>query len=211
MRVASPELEPLGLEGKGTQRCMVQSGLSSFYSFLPPLQFWLSRPSDAVAVICPCHRPQPTDPVPVPCSPTPAFGSAFGTPARRISLKGYISEIGRASPLRKMTSAAYGVAGRLDCERAPRALPGTGIHRNGFVQGRSARWRMPYPARADFGVRALARFHAGVGCSDADAVAVPGGQRPLPCYHHLEQRMTGLQNRLFLSRSVYSGQDAVKQ
>jgi hypothetical protein len=47
---------------------------------------------------------------------TPAFGFAqMRAPARCISLKGYRIEIGRGSPLREMTSAAYGSAGRLDC------------------------------------------------------------------------------------------------
>ena len=41
--------------------------------------------------------------------PTPAFGRASVPPARRISLKGDNVGIGRALPLRKMTSAAFGV------------------------------------------------------------------------------------------------------
>ena len=41
-------------------------------------------------------------------------GSRKRAPARCIFLKGYRIEIGRASPLREMTSAAYGSAGRLD-------------------------------------------------------------------------------------------------
>ena len=53
-----------------------------------------------------------------PCFPTPAFGGALRlllnqrlpiAPARRISLKGNRVGIGRASPLREMASAAYGV------------------------------------------------------------------------------------------------------
>jgi len=40
---------------------------------------------------------------------SPAFWSAFGPPARCIFLKSNNVEIERASPLRKMTSAAYDV------------------------------------------------------------------------------------------------------
>ena len=43
------------------------------------------------------------------CSPSPAFWSAFGPPARCIFLKGNKGGIGRTSPLREMTSAAYDV------------------------------------------------------------------------------------------------------
>jgi len=39
----------------------------------------------------------------------PAFWSAFGPPARRVSLKGIRAENGEASPLREKASAAYGV------------------------------------------------------------------------------------------------------
>ena len=40
---------------------------------------------------------------------SPAFWSAFGTPARRISLKGSRSGNGKTSPLREKASAAYGI------------------------------------------------------------------------------------------------------
>ncbi|RLE19211.1 MAG: hypothetical protein DRJ65_20525 [Acidobacteria bacterium] len=49
----------------------------------------------AVAVAAAVIQPRPSGPL--------------RGPARRIFLKGHSSGIGRASPLRKMTSAAYGV------------------------------------------------------------------------------------------------------
>ncbi len=42
-------------------------------------------------------------------------------------------------PLRKMTSAAYGVTGRLDCRDSRRGLPGVGFHLEREIVGSSAR------------------------------------------------------------------------
>ncbi len=83
-----------------------------------------------------CLRTRSADAVDGPgtCSQIPAFGGALResriqSPADRHRSVHFPQgatglESGRHRPLKKMTSAACGVAGRLDCERAPRGLPG---------------------------------------------------------------------------------------
>ena len=59
-----------------------------------------------------------------------------------------MTEIGRKPPLRRMTSAAYGVTRRLDHQRAPRGLPHTALPATtpslgGLPEGRSCVRHVP--------------------------------------------------------------------
>ncbi|RLE32397.1 MAG: hypothetical protein DRJ61_09550 [Acidobacteria bacterium] len=66
-------------------------------------------------------------------------GERKRTPARCISRRGLDTEIGRGSPLRKMTSAAYGVSQDSIASVTAVGCPRSGILRNETDLGRTAR------------------------------------------------------------------------
>jgi len=78
---------------------------------------------------------------------------------------------GRESRLEEKTSAAYGVAGRLDCRRARRALPSSNFpeafHRSGGLWEKSEAWHAPFE-------RSALGFWRPEGASGAGAVSASG-------------------------------------
>jgi len=108
-------------------------------------------------------------------------------PARCIFRRGLATEIGRKSPLRKMTSAAFGAAGKLDHQRTRRGEPGQAFFAAAPVSvglpGEEGLTPHPRPR----GALLESGVVAGFGNSDHDRV---GARRAVPVVRYQDSAIT---------------------
>ncbi|MEN8162999.1 MAG: hypothetical protein ABFS37_02630 [Acidobacteriota bacterium] len=84
-----------------------------------------------------------------------------------------VTEIGRKSPLREMTSAAYGVGQYSIANALAEDCPVSPFFASTARLGGLPGEERAHPARPDLGFCALSGPNIGVGCSHADAATDP--------------------------------------